>query len=42
MTPKVIAASAPAPRKYELWRPIIQPQRRMVFRDNARAVYGLG
>jgi flagellar motor switch protein FliM len=31
MTPKVIAASAPAPRKYELWRPIIQPQRRMVF-----------
>jgi flagellar motor switch protein FliM len=31
MTAKVMAPSAPPPRKYELWRPIIQPQRRIVF-----------
>ena len=31
MTSKVVAPSAQAPRKYELWRPIIQPQRRLVF-----------
>jgi flagellar motor switch protein FliM len=28
---KVLAPDAEAPRKYELWRPIIQPQRRLVF-----------
>ncbi len=28
---KVVAPSAPPPRKYELWRPIIQPRRRVVF-----------
>jgi flagellar motor switch protein FliM len=28
---KVVAPSAEPPRKYELWRPIIQPQRRIVF-----------
>jgi len=28
---KVVAPCAEQPRKYELWRPIIQPQRRMVF-----------
>src|SRR5271163_2484963 len=31
MSAKVIPASAQPPRKYEVWRPIIQPQRRMVF-----------
>ena len=31
MTTKVIAPSAQAPRKYEVWRPIIQPQRRVIF-----------
>ncbi len=31
MTSKVVAPSSHAPRKYELWRPIIQPQRRVVF-----------
>jgi flagellar motor switch protein FliM len=31
MTSKIVAPSAEAPRKYQLWRPIIQPQRRMVF-----------
>jgi len=31
MTSKVIPPSAQAPRKYELWRPIIQQQRRMIF-----------
>jgi len=28
---KVVAPSGEAPRKYELWRPIIQPQRRLIF-----------
>jgi flagellar motor switch protein FliM len=28
---KVVAPSAEPPRKYELWRPIIQPRRRVVF-----------
>jgi flagellar motor switch protein FliM len=28
---KVVAPSAEAPCKYELWRPIIQPQRRVIF-----------
>jgi len=28
---KVVAPSAEPPQKYELWRPIIQPQRRVVF-----------
>ena len=28
---KVIAPGAAAPRKYELWRPIIQPERRVIF-----------
>jgi flagellar motor switch protein FliM len=31
MSAKVIPPSAEAPRKYEVWRPIIQPQRRIVF-----------
>ena len=31
MTTKVIAPSAEAPRKYEVWRPTIQPQRRLIF-----------
>ncbi len=31
MISKVVAPSGQAPRKYELWRPIIQPQRRLVF-----------
>ena len=31
MTSKVIAPSAEAPRKYEVWRPTIQPQRRLIF-----------
>lgn len=31
MTTKVIAPSAEAPHKYEVWRPTIQPQRRLVF-----------
>lgn len=31
MTSKVVPSSAQTPRKYELWRPIIQPQRRLVF-----------
>ncbi len=31
MMSKVIAPSAQPPRKYEVWRPIIQPQRRVVF-----------
>lgn len=31
MTAKVIAPSTQPPRKYEVWRPIIQPQRRAVF-----------
>ncbi len=28
---KVIAPSAETPRKYEVWRPTIQPQRRLIF-----------
>jgi flagellar motor switch protein FliM len=31
VTTKIIAPSAQPPRKYELWRPIIQPQRRLIF-----------
>jgi flagellar motor switch protein FliM len=31
VTSKVVASSAQTPRKYELWRPIIQPRRRVVF-----------
>ncbi|HLX36146.1 MAG TPA: hypothetical protein VKR29_00040 [Candidatus Binataceae bacterium] len=31
MKTRIIAPSAEAPRKYELWRPIIQPQRRQIF-----------
>jgi len=31
VTMKVIAPRGEAPRRYELWRPIIQPQRRLIF-----------
>ena len=31
MKSRVIAPGGEAPRKYELWRPIIQPQRRVIF-----------
>ena len=31
MKNKIIAPAAESPRKYELWRPIIQPQRRHIF-----------
>jgi flagellar motor switch protein FliM len=31
MTTRISAPNAQPPRKYELWRPIIQPQRRLIF-----------
>jgi hypothetical protein len=31
MSGKVVASGAEPPRKYELWRPIIQPRRRAIF-----------